>query len=58
MDLRNYFREACNKRRIHIEQLRIIRDQKEIDAATRRKLNNKIAYERRQLAIITETWTV
>jgi hypothetical protein len=55
MNLKAHFRKACNKRRVHIEQLRLVR-KNTTDAATRRKLNNKIAYERRQLETIDHIW--
>ena len=57
MNLQNHFRESCNKKRVHIEQLRILRDQTE-DATIRQRLQKKITYERQQLAAITAIWDV
>jgi hypothetical protein len=55
---RDHFRKACNKKRVHIEQLRLIRDQASTDKTTRRRLQNKITYERQQLAVLSEIWDV
>ena len=55
---RDYFRKACNKKRVHIEQLRLIRDQDNTDKATRHRLESKIAHERHQLAVLSEIWNV
>jgi hypothetical protein len=58
MNLKAHFRKACNKRRVHIEQLRIIRDRKTTNEKMKRKLNNQIAYERHQLAAIDHMWRI
>ena len=58
LNIRQYFRESCNKRRIHIEQLRMVRDNATTDETTRQKLNRKIAAERERLATISEIWNV
>ena len=55
---RDHFRKACNKKRVHIEQLRTIRDRDNTDKTTRRQLENRISYERQQLAVLSEIWDV
>jgi hypothetical protein len=55
--LQDYFRQALNRRRIHIEQLRLVRE-KELGKETQRKLEKKIAYEKQQLDVISEIWDV
>ena len=57
-DPRSYFRQTCNKRRIHIEQLRSVRDDENTNATVRRRLNNKIIREREQLEALDEIWDV
>jgi hypothetical protein len=58
MNLQRHFQQSYNKRLIHIEQLRTLRDQEETDAETRSRLNKKIKYEKRQLDVINEVWNV
>lgn len=58
MNIQTHFREAYNKRVVHIEQLRLLRDKEGTDAATKRRLEAKIEHERRQLAVIDEIWDV
>ena len=55
---RDYFRKACNKKRVHIEQLRLIRDRDTTDKTARRRLENRIAHEQQQLAVLSEIWDV
>lgn len=56
MNIKAYFQDICNKRRVHIAQLRVVREQ--ADETARRKLDEKIAYEERQLEVITNTWSL
>ena len=58
MNLCKYFKEMRNKRCIHIQQLRILRNDAKTDTATRRQLDKKIAYEQRQLDVISDIWNV
>ena len=55
---RDYFRKACNKKRVHIEQLRVICDRDTTNKTARHRLENRIAHERQQLAVLSEIWDV
>ena len=57
-DAHNYFQRTCNKQRIHIEQLRSTRDDKNTNDVVRQRLQTKITRERQQLAIIDDIWDV
>lgn len=58
MNLNTHFRELINKKRVHIEQLKIVRDQPWTLKTAKRKLDRQIAYEERQLATIQHVWDV
>lgn len=58
MNLKSHFREIRNKRRVHIEQLVNILNNRNTDSATRRRIRNKLKHERRQLAVIDDIWDV
>lgn len=55
---RDHFRKECNKKRIHIDQLRTIRDCDTTGETARHRLENRIAHERHQLAVLSEIWDV
>jgi len=58
MNIKVHFQTECNKRRIHIEQLLILKQQKELDKAAHQRLEAKIERERQQLAILSDVWNV
>ena len=57
-DPRTHFQQACNKRRIHIEELRSTRDDDNTADVVRQRLNKKIAREKELLAVLDEVWDV
>jgi hypothetical protein len=58
LNLRTHFQQACNKRRIHIEQLRSTRNDENLNDTARRRLDNKITHERQQLDVLNDMWDV
>ena len=58
MNIQQYFRQSCNKRRIHLVELEVIRKNENLDKAARQRLDKQIADERQRLAIIDEMWNV
>ena len=57
MNIKDYFRTSCNKRKVHLEQLQLLRNQAK-DEHTRKKLDTKIAHEQQQLQVIDDIWRV
>jgi len=58
MNIKAHFQTECHKRQIHIEQLLILKQQKELDEAAHQRLEAKIERERQQLAILSDVWNV